>query len=281
MKNFLITGVSQGLGRAFAEEALGAGHRVAGTVRSERAVEEFEAIAPGRAKAIVLDIRAFDAIGPAINLLEAEFGPVEVLVNNAGYGHEGVVEESSLDEIRRQFDVNVFGAVAVTKAVLPGMRERRRGHIVNVTSMAGLAGLPGIAFYAGSKFALEGISEALAKEIRNFGIHVTAIAPGSFRTEWAGKSMVRSGRSIPDYDSLFAPIRRARQRKSGRQIGDPKKAAKALLALVETEDPPVHLILGVDALQLVRDRIANLLAELTQWESISRSTDFSLEEVQE
>ncbi len=273
-KNFLITGVSQGLGRAFAEAALAAGHRVAGTIRNPQARAEFEAIAPGRAKAIVLDVTDFAAVGPAVAALEAEFGQIDILVNNAGYGHEGILEESPLDEILRQFDVNVFGAVAVMKAVLPGMRQRRGGHIVNITSMAGIVGLPGIAYYAGSKFALEGITEVLAKEVREFGIYVTALALGSFRTEWAGKSMIRSDRSISDYDALFAPIRRAREQKSGRQVGDPAKAAKVLLDLVEAENPPVHLILGADALQLVRDSTAHFLAELDAWEEVSRSTEF-------
>lgn len=274
-KNFLITGVSQGLGRAFAEAALGTGHRVAGTVRSQKAVADFEAVASGRAKAIVLDVTDFDAVKPAVQALETEFGPIDVLVNNAGYGHEGILEESSLDEIRRQFDVNVFGAVAVIKAVLPGMRARRRGHIVNVTSMAGIVGLPGIAYYAGSKFALEGISEVLANEVRDFGIHVTALAPGSFRTEWAGKSMIRSDRSIADYDRLFTPIREGREQKSGRQVGDPAEAARVLIDLVEEKNPPVHLILGTDALKLVRDRTATFLGELDAWEEVSLSTDFA------
>ncbi|TCL68278.1 oxidoreductase [Rhizobium sp. BK251] len=274
-KNFLITGVSQGLGRAFAEAALGAGHRVAGTVRSQKAVADFEAVASSRAKAIVLDVTDFDAVKPAVQALETEFGPIDVLVNNAGYGHEGILEESSLDEIRRQFDVNVFGAVAVIKAVLPGMRARRRGHIVNVTSMAGIVGLPGIAYYAGSKFALEGISEVLANEVHDFGIHVTALAPGSFRTEWAGKSMIRSDRSIADYDRLFTPIREGREQKSGRQVGDPAEAARVLIDLVEEKNPPVHLILGADALKLVRDRTATFLGELDTWEEVSLSTDFA------
>jgi NAD(P)-dependent dehydrogenase (short-subunit alcohol dehydrogenase family) len=273
-KTFLITGVSQGLGKAFAEAALGAGHKVAGTVRTERAVRDFEAMAPARAKAVVLDVTDFEAIGPAVDELETALGPVDVLVNNAGYGHEGVLEESSLDDLIRQFDVNVFGAVAMIKAILPKMRSRRRGHIVNITSMAGIAGLPGIAFYAGSKFALEGISEVLSKELGGLGIKVTALAPGSFRTEWAGSSMVRSGRSIPDYDSLFTPIRKARERNSGRQAGDPARAASVLLDLVEAEDPPVHLILGADALRLVRDRTAAFLAELDAWEALSLSTEY-------
>jgi NAD(P)-dependent dehydrogenase (short-subunit alcohol dehydrogenase family) len=273
-KTLLITGVSQGLGKAFAEAALGAGHRVAGTVRTERAVGDFEAMAPGRAKAVVLDVTDFEAIGPAVDELETALGPLDVLVNNAGYGHEGILEESPLDDLIRQFDVNVFGAVAMIKAVLPNMRGRGRGHIVNITSMAGIAGLPGIAFYAGSKFALEGISEVLSKELRGLGIKVTALAPGSFRTEWAGSSMVRSGRSIPDYDSLFAPIRQARERNSGRQSGDPARAASVLLDLVEAENPPVHLILGADALRLVRDRTAAFLAELDAWEAVSLSTEY-------
>jgi NAD(P)-dependent dehydrogenase (short-subunit alcohol dehydrogenase family) len=273
-KTFLITGVSQGLGKAFAEAALGAGHKVAGTVRTERPVRDFEAMAPGRAKAVVLDVTDFEAIAPAVDELETALGPVDVLVNNAGYGHEGVLEESPLDDLIRQFDVNVFGAVAMIKAVLPKMRSRRRGHIVNITSMAGIAGLPGIAFYAGSKFALEGISEVLSKELGGLGINVTALAPGSFRTEWAGSSMVRSGRSIPDYDSLFTPIRQAREHNSGRQSGDPARAASVLLDLVEAENPPVHLILGADALRLVRDRTAAFLAELDAWETVSLSTEY-------
>ena len=273
-KTFLITGVSQGLGRAFAEAALAAGHRVVGTVRQETARAEFERLDPQRAKAVVLDVTDFAAIGPAVAAIEREVGAIDVLVNNAGYGHEGILEESPLDALLHQFDVNVFGAVAMIKAVLPGMRVRRHGHIINISSMAGLATLPGIAYYTGSKFALEGISEVLSKELRDFGVHVTAIAPGSFRTAWAGASMVRSERSIPDYDALFEPVRQARERKSGSQAGDPAKAANVLLDLVETENPPVHLILGGDALQLVRDRTAAFLAELDAWEHVSHATDF-------
>jgi NAD(P)-dependent dehydrogenase (short-subunit alcohol dehydrogenase family) len=152
-----------------------------------------------------LDVTDFAAIGPVVAQAERDVGPIDVLVNSAGYGHEGTLEESPLDEMKRQFDVNVFGAVAMIKAVLPFMRERRRGHIINITSMAGYVGLPGIPYYAGSKFALEGISEVLANEVRGFGIKVTAVAPGSFRTDWAGRSMIRSPRSIAVYYLLFDP----------------------------------------------------------------------------
>lgn len=273
-KVFLITGVSSGFGRAFSEAALAAGHQVIGTVRRDQDRVPFEAMAPGRAHGVVLDVTDFAAIDREVASMLERFDHIDVLVNNAGYGHEGVLEESPLEAMRHQFEVNVFGAVAMTKAVLPGMRRRRSGHIVNISSMAGHVPLPGIAYYAGSKFALEGISGVLAREVAPFGVKVTAIAPGSFRTDWAGRSMVRSERGITDYDALFDPIRKARERKSGRQAGDPARAAQALLQLIEAEQPPVHLLLGTDALGLVRRRLAELDAEITAWESLSRSTDF-------
>jgi short-subunit dehydrogenase len=221
----------------------------------------------------VLDVTDFDAIDGVIAGIEANVGPIDVLVNNAGYGHEGVMEESPLADMRRQFDVNVFGAVAVAKAVLPYMRTRRRGHILNITSMGGFITMPGIAYYCGSKFALEGISEALGKEVKPFGIHVTAVAPGSFRTDWAGRSMSRTARSIPDYDALFDPIRKAREEKSGKQLGDPAKAARAMLAAIASDAPPTHLLLGSDALALVREKISTLADEIQAWEAVTRSTD--------
>jgi short-subunit dehydrogenase len=189
-------------------------------------------------------------------------------VNHAGYGHEGVLEESGLDEMRRQFDVNVFGAVAMIKAVLPGMRRRRAGRIVNVTSMGGFITMPGIAYYCGSKFALEGISESLRKEVMPLGIWVTALAPGQFRTDWAGRSMIRSPRSVPDYDAIMDPIRAARQAKSGNQPGDPSKAAQTLLKLVESEKPPARLYLGADALKIVNEKLSSMKDEMTAWEDV-------------
>ncbi|GGC77513.1 short-chain dehydrogenase/reductase [Undibacterium terreum] len=273
-KIFLITGVSSGLGKAFAQAAISAGHRVVGTVRDEQARAAFEAMDALRAKAVILDVSHFDAVEPTLREALQAIGEVDVLVNNAGYGHEGTLEESPLAEMQRQFDVNVFGAVAVIKAVLPGMRKRRSGHIINVTSMAGMVTFPGIAYYSGSKFALEGISEALAKELKGFGIKVTAFAPGSFRTDWAGRSMVRSSHSIADYDAVFNPVRRARQSKSGKQAGDPAKAAQALLHIVAQENPPTHLVLGKDALKLVREKISKLSEEINAWEAVSLSTDF-------
>ena len=268
-----ITGVSSGFGHALAQEALQAGHRVVGTVRTESAQQDFESLGPGRAVGRVLDVTDFDAIDGVVADIETTVGPIDVLVNNAGYGHEGLLEESPLAEMRRQFDVNVFGAVAVTKAVLPYMRTRRRGRILNITSMGGFITMPGIGYYCGSKFALEGISEVLRKEVAPFGIHVTAVAPGSFRTDWAGRSMARTARSIADYDDLFDPIRAARAEKSGKQLGDPSKAARAMLAVIASDLPPAHLLLGSDALTLVRDKLSALNQELDAWEAVTRSTD--------
>jgi len=272
-KTFFITGVSSGFGRALAQAALDAGHTVIGTIRSEEARAAFIALNAQRAHAYVLDVTRFDDIASVLSQAEASAGAIDVLVNNAGYGHEGVMEESPLEEMRRQFDVNVFGAVAMMKAVLPGMRTRRRGHIINITSMGGFITMPGIAYYAGSKFALEGISETLGKEVRQFGIHVTAVAPGSFRTDWAGRSMVRSARSIDDYDALFDPIRATRAARSGKQPGDPARAAQAILQLVAAQNPPAHLLLGSDALGLVRDKLAQMESEISAWETLTRSTD--------
>jgi NAD(P)-dependent dehydrogenase (short-subunit alcohol dehydrogenase family) len=272
-KTFFITGVGSGFGAALAQAALAAGHRVVGTLRNEAARAAFEATCPGRAHGRLLDISDFQAAdGVAADVL-ANIGPVDVLVNNAGYGHEGVLEESSMEELRRQFDVNVFGAVAVIKAFLPSMRERRQGRIINITSMGGFITMPGIAYYGGSKFALEGISEALGKEVAPFGIHVTAVAPGSFRTDWAGRSMVRSERSIADYDALFDPIRATRAARSGQQPGDPAKAAQAILTLTAMAQPPAHLLLGSDALGLVRDKLTSLAREFDANEALTRSTD--------
>jgi NAD(P)-dependent dehydrogenase (short-subunit alcohol dehydrogenase family) len=272
-KILLITGVSSGFGRALAQEALAAGYKVVGTVRSAQAKRDFESLSADAAFGRVLDVTDFDAIDGIVAEIEATVGPVDVLVNNAGYGHEGVMEESPLSEMRRQFDVNVFGAVAMIKAVLPLMRERRRGHILNITSMGGYITMPGITYYCGSKFALEGISEALGKEVKPFGIAVTAVAPGSFRTDWAGRSMTRTPRSIADYDQVFDPIRKAREEKSGKQLGDPQKAARAMLAAIAADCPPTHLLLGSDALGLVRDKLCALESEIREWEAVTVSTD--------
>ncbi|PYD66146.1 short-chain dehydrogenase/reductase [Komagataeibacter nataicola] len=271
-QTFFITGANSGFGLAIAKAALEAGHRVIGTIRSQTARASLLEQLPDIC-AVLCDVTEFDRIPAIVAQTEEDHGPVDVLINNAGYGHEGVLEESPLEEMRHQFDVNVFGAVAIAKAFLPRFRERRSGFIVNVTSMGGLITMPGIAYYCGSKFALQGISEVMRAEMAPFGVHVTALCPGSFRTDWAGRSMVRTERSIADYDALFDPIRAARQEKDGKQLGDPAKLAAAVLQLVASASPPPQLLLGSDALRLVRERISRLEREIADWEELTRSTD--------
>lgn len=272
-KTLFITGVSSGFGSALAQAALAAGHRVIGTVRNDGALTAFQTLDSERAHAVILDVTDFARIDAVVAQVQALHGPIDVLVNNAGYGHEGIFEESPLEEMRRQFEVNVFGAVAITKALVPYFRERRAGHIINITSMGGTITMPGIAYYCSSKFALEGISDTLSQELRPFGIAVTAVAPGSFRTDWAGRSMQRSPRSIADYDQSFDPIRKARQDKSGKQLGDPRKAAQAILQVIASPSPPDHLLLGSDALGLVRAKLQRMSKEIDQWQDLTCSTD--------
>jgi NAD(P)-dependent dehydrogenase (short-subunit alcohol dehydrogenase family) len=271
-KTFLITGVSSGFGRALAEAAWGDGHTVVGTVRKESDRQAFEKLGRG-AHAVILDVTDTARIAPTLAEIEQRVGAIDVLVNNAGYGHEGILEESSIDDLRRQFDVNVFGAVAMIQVVLPFMRKRRAGHILNITSMGGIITLPGLSYYHGSKFALEGISETLAKEVKDLGIKVTAIEPGGFRTDWAGRSMVRAERSISDYDALIEPIRKRRMELSGWQVGDPAKAAQAMLKVAMSDHPPAHLLLGSDAVRLVDEKMKSLQADFEAWKAVSLSTD--------
>ncbi|MFI2242516.1 oxidoreductase [Streptomyces chrestomyceticus] len=276
-RTFLITGVSSGLGRAFAAAALEAGHTVVGTVRRDADATAFTALHPERAHARILDVTDDAAVLAVVGEVEQSVGPVDVLIANAGYGLEGTFEETPLADLRAQFDVNVFGAASTIQAVLPHMRARRRGHILAVTSMGGLAGFPGVSAYCGSKYALEGILESVGREIAPFGIHVTAVEPGSFRTDWAGRSMIRAPRTLSDYDDLFEPIRTARQQASGRQLGDPARAAAAVLHILDTPNPPAHLVLGSDALRLIRAGRDAVDRDLNTWADLARSTDFPQE----
>jgi NAD(P)-dependent dehydrogenase (short-subunit alcohol dehydrogenase family) len=209
MKTWPITGVSSGFGRALAKAALEHGDRVIGTLRSEAQRDEFSRRVPGHSYGVTLDVTAHETVISTIADAEYEIGAIDVLVNNAGYGHEGTIEESTLKQYRRQFDVNVFGAISAIQAVLPFMRARRAGHIINITSMGGLVTFPGLGVYHGSKFALEGISETMAK--------------GRRRTDWAGRSMVRAEQTLSDYNPLIAPLREARLERNGKQAGDPAK----------------------------------------------------------
>ncbi|SDH92817.1 Short-chain dehydrogenase [Vibrio xiamenensis] len=269
----VITGVSSGFGRALAEQALQAGHRVIGTVRSQADKVAFEQLNSHHAIGRILDVTNHQDVNKVITDIETNIAPIDVLVNNAGYGHEGLLEESSMEEIRSQFEVNVFGAIALMKSVVPYMRQRRAGKILNITSMGGYITMPGISDYCGSKFALVGISDALAKELKPFDISVISVAPGSFRTDWAGRSMVRTPRTISDYDQSFDPIRKAREDKNGKQLGDPIKAAQAMLEVIDSAHPPSHLLLGSDALSLVRTQLAEMNQSIDTWQALTCSTD--------
>lgn len=275
VRTFFITGVSSGLGRAFAVAAVEAGHQVVGTVRKPDDAAAFESLAPGRAHPRLLDVTDDEAVSRTVADIESAVGPIDVTIANAGYGLEGIFEETSMSDFRDQFATNVFGVAATLQAVLPYMRQRRAGHLMAVTSMGGLMAVPGMSAYCASKFAVEGLLESIKKEVAGFGIHVTAIEPGSFRTDWAGRSMTRADRSIADYDALFDPIRTARIKASGNQLGNPVKAAEAVLAIVDSDQPPAHLVLGSDALRLVTAARSAVDDDIRQWENLSRTTDFA------
>ena len=273
MRTWLITGVSSGFGRALAELCLERGDRVVGTLRNEAQRADFAALVPGRSVGVLLDVTQDADVVRVINGVERDVGAIDVLVNNAGYGLESTVEEASMTEVRAQFETNVFGAVAVIQAVLPSMRRRRSGHIINITSMGGIVTFPGLGIYHGSKFALEGITEALGKEVAAFGIKVIAVEPGGFRTDCAGRSMRRCDQHIADYEAFIAPLRQARAERSGKQVGDPAKAAAAIYAIAGELNPPAHLFLGTDALSFVTTKIDNLQSEMARWTHVTTSTD--------
>ena len=245
-----------------------------GTVRRPEDAEAFEGLG-ARALSRLLDVSDQDAVFATVAEIERQVGAIDVAVANAGYGLEGTIEESTMNQLRDQFEVNVFGAVATMKAVLSYMRERRRGRIITVTSMGGLRTFPGLGAYHASKYALEAISETLDKEVAQFGVRVTAIEPGGFRTDWAGRSMTRVQNTIPDYRALIEPLRERRAANSGRQIGDPDKAGQALLAIVAAENPPRPLMLGSDAIELVNQAREELRIESEAWRDLSLSTDFA------
>lgn len=272
-RTLVITGANSGLGSALAGRALAAGHTVIGTVRTEAAAEQFAALAPGRSHARLLDVGDHERVHAVITEVARTLGPIDVLVANAGYGHEGSLEETTMDEWRSQFDVNVFGAVAAFRAVLPGMRERRAGHLIAITSVGGLVPGATLSAYCGSKFALEGIARSLAAEVARFGVRVTAVEPGAFRTAWSGRSLRRATRSIPDYDEVVDPISAARAAFHGRQPGDPDRAGAAILSLIEAADPPTHVLLGSDAYRSVTGALDTFRSEIEQWRKLTASTD--------
>lgn len=274
-KTWIITGVSSGLGRALAAAAIARGDTVVGTVRTETARADFAALSPERAIGILLDVTDEKGVHAAISEAEALTGGIDILVNNAGYGLVGGVEEASLEEIRAQFDVNVFGAIAVMQAALPYMRKRRAGRIINITSVSGLVGWPSLGIYTASKFALEGLSETLAMEIEPLGIKLTMIEPGGFRTDFATRSRAVTVRTLSDYDATVGQSRNILANHAGHEAGDPAKAALAILAVADSPVPPRRLLLGSDALQYIRSKLEAQQAEIEAWLPVTLSTDIT------
>ena len=267
----LVTGSSTGFGRKIVEVALERGHRVAATARKPEALD---GLVGQDLLRLPLDVTDDESVRSAFESAVERFGRLDAVVNNAGFGFGGAIEEFSDEEIRRQYDTNVFGAIRVIRHALPTLRAQGSGHILNVTSVGGFRSRPGFGLYASTKFALEAIGEALYHELAPLGIHVTNVEPGSFRTDFAGRSFVRAGRTIEAYDATAHENLRWIDSIDGGQPGDPVKAARAILDLVGMENPPLRLALGKDALEGIRSKLAHVGAELDRMEDVTVSTDF-------
>jgi NAD(P)-dependent dehydrogenase (short-subunit alcohol dehydrogenase family) len=271
-KVWLITGCSTGFGRELARAVLGRGGRVVVTARTPEALREFE----GSPQALVarLDVNAPAQVQQAVAQAQGRFGRIDVLVNNAGYGYLAAQEEGDEAEVRAMFETNVFGLIAMTRAVLPGMRARRQGHIVNISSVGGLVGFPGSGYYNATKFAVEGLSDALAKEVAHLGIKVTVVEPGPFRTDWAGRSLRQAKVPIADYAPSSGVRRRAISDSSGKQAGDPVRAAEAIVQAVLAPRPPLHLLLGRFAYETTREKLRAFGEEMEAWREVTVGADY-------
>jgi NAD(P)-dependent dehydrogenase (short-subunit alcohol dehydrogenase family) len=272
---WFITGTSSGFGRAIAEAALERGERVVATARNPERVVDLEERYPDAARAVALDVTDPAQARVAVDAAREAFDRIDVVVNNAGYGLFGALEELSDDELRRQFETNVFGVLNVTRAVLPVLRRRRSGHLVQMSSLAGTASIfPGEAAYAGSKFAVEGISEALAGELGHLGIRVTIVEPGPFRTDFAGGASVRPV-SIDDYEASVGATLEAFAEMGGAQPGDPELAARAIIRAVDADEPPLRLALGELAISNIRAKLDRQGGELDAWERLGQATAYA------
>ncbi len=276
-KVWFITGCSTGFGRELAKEVLKDGYKAVVTSREVNDVQDIVDAYPENAMAVKLDVTNAGEIEMAVGKALQHFGHIDVLVNNAGIGYFGAIEESEEDQVRRMFEINFWGLAAVTKAVLPGMRAQRSGHILNVASIGGLVGFPAVGFYNATKFAVDGYSDALSKEVAPLGIKVTVICPSGFRTDWAGRSANNSKIVIDDYKATAEANKSNIRGYSGKQPGDPVKAAKAMVKVVETENPPLHLLLGVAALKGARNKLEVLRKDFDAWEATTTGADFPQE----
>ena len=274
MSRWLITGCSTGIGREIARVALEAGHQVVVTARKVEAVQDFVEDFGDLALAVPLDVTDKAQIHAAVAAAEQAFGGIDVLVNNAGYGYLSAVEEGEDAEIRALFDTNYFSVVDAIQAVLPGMRAQGSGHVINISSMTGLVANPPNAFYSSTKFAMEALTEALSKEVAAFGIKVTAVEPGAFRTDWAKRSMHESSNPLDAYAEDVAVRKDLIKQFADHLPGDPRKVADAVVMLAGLEKPPLRLLLGHDVLKAVREKIADMTASIDEWEAVTKDVNF-------
>ncbi|RXK62390.1 SDR family NAD(P)-dependent oxidoreductase [Lacibacter luteus] len=272
-KVWLITGCSTGFGRSLAIEALAQGYCVAVAARNTNDVADIVANYTDTALAVKLDVTDVVQIKEAVAATVSKFGQIDVLVNNAGIGYFGAVEESEETEVRRMFEINVFGLAKMTQEVLPHMRGRKTGHILNISSIGGLRSFPGVGFYNATKYAVDGLSEALSKEVAPLGIKVTIIAPSGFRTDWAGRSAKDSSTVIADYATTAGKNKGDIRGYSGNQPGDPVLAAKSMIMITETENPPLRLLLGAAALKGARAKVEELKHDIETWAEVSAGAD--------
>jgi len=272
---WFITGCSTGFGRELASQALALGYR---TVVTARQPEEVKALAAlGEALVLELDVTDQSQIDKAIQAAEDKFGRIDVLANNAGIGYFAAVEESEENQVRRMFEINVFGLGRMIAGVLPGMRRQHRGMIINFSSLAGCRSFPSLGYYSATKFAVEGLSDALAQEVEPLGIQVMVVEPSGFRTDWAGRSAHESQAQIADYAATAGAARQEMRANSGKQPGDPVRAVRAIIQAVNAPKPPHHLLLGKDAYEGATARIAALANEYNAWEKVARGADFPKE----
>jgi NAD(P)-dependent dehydrogenase (short-subunit alcohol dehydrogenase family) len=270
---WLITGTSKGLGRAIAEAAAAAGDQVVATARRPESLDDLVARYPDRVRATRLDVTDQAAIAPLVTEVLARYGRIDVLVNNAGAGHIEEVEQTSDAALRQLFDLHVFGPAALVRAVLPGMRKRRAGAIVQMSSVAAQVGMPGLGAYCATKSALEGLSETLATEVGPLGIRVLIVEPGGFRTEFCGAALVE-GKTMPDYQDTVGQFQKLMKQADGVQAGDPARAAQAILTALAADHTPLRLPLGGDAVDMIGAKLDLITAEIQDWETLARSTDF-------
>lgn len=273
-KVWLITGCSTGFGRAFATRALEAGYSVAVASRKKSDIEDIVSKFPETSLAVTLDVTKPTEIQSAVKATIERFGQIDVLINNAGIGYFGAIEESEEAEVRRMFEINFFGLANLTKEVLPLMRSQKSGHIINVASIGGLYSFPALGFYNATKYAVDGYSEALSKEVAPLGIKVTIVAPGGFRTDWAGRSANETPGQIADYKDTANATQAWLRSVDGNQAGNPMKAAEAVIKVVESKNPPLRLLLGKDAVEISKEKLASLTKDFTEWESTSVDVNF-------